>query len=274
MAAKDARLQPIYNCKHRLYIDLLDSDGALIALASADTELGKDGAALADATNEMSEISTGHCSLDLEYSEMAYTCVTVIPKSTGALTIPIYLFPLRLPVLRSGTAQAGAAATMTLDSGASDKDGAYVGCLLRCSNNTPAGVQGDVSKIIGYVGSTKVATVADNWTDTPTSSTTFEILVPSDMSIATLLANAADLNAEVVDALATDTYAEPGQETPGATISLAAKINYLYKYLRNKKTNDGSTEKLYNDAGDTVDQKSTISSAAGTVTKGEIATGP
>jgi hypothetical protein len=199
MAAKDARIQPIYNCKHREYIELVDSAGAPIALASGDTEVSKDGAAFTDSAAEMSEISTGFCSIDFPYSEMAYTCIAVVPKSTGALTRIIKLYPRRWPVLRSGTAQAGAAATMTLDASASAVDGAYVGCWLRCSNNTPAGVQGDVSPIIGYVGATKVATVADNWTDTPTSATTFEILIPGDLSIATLLATVDDIHDEVIE---------------------------------------------------------------------------
>jgi len=82
------------------------------------------------------------------------------------------------------------------------------------------------------------------------------------------------VNAQVVDALATDTYAEPGQGNPAATASLAAKLGYLYKSWRNKKTNDGATNKLYNDAGDTVDQKAAVSEAAGTLTKAEYATGP
>ena len=85
---------------------------------------------------------------------------------------------------------------------------------------------------------------------------------------------AAQVNAEVVDALATDTYAEPGQGAPGATISLAAKLNYLYKWTRNQKDNDGSTTQFYADNASTVDQKQTTSEAAGTVTKGEIASGP
>ena len=42
-------------------------------------------------------------------------------------------------------------------------------------------------------------------------------------------ATPAQVNTEVVDALNVDTYAEPGQGAPGATVSLAAKINYLYK---------------------------------------------
>lgn len=86
--------------------------------------------------------------------------------------------------------------------------------------------------------------------------------------------SAANVNTEVVDALATDTYAEPGQGAPAATTSLAAKINYLYKSWRNKSDNDGSTIQIYDDAGTTVDQKATVSEAAGTVTRGEIASGP
>jgi hypothetical protein len=86
--------------------------------------------------------------------------------------------------------------------------------------------------------------------------------------------SAAQVNAEVVDALATDTYAEPGQGAPAATTTLAAKINYIYKSWRNKKDNDGTTTQLYADDESTVDQKQSTSSAGGTVTKGEWVTGP
>jgi hypothetical protein len=86
--------------------------------------------------------------------------------------------------------------------------------------------------------------------------------------------SAAEVNAEVVDALATDTYAEPGQSNPAATTSLAAKINYLYKSWRNKKDNDGTVTQLYADNGATVDQKQTTSELAGTVTKGKFVSGP
>lgn len=86
--------------------------------------------------------------------------------------------------------------------------------------------------------------------------------------------SAAEVNAEVVDALAADTYAEPGQGAPLATTSLAAKINYLYKSWRNKKDNDGTTTNLYADDATTVDQKQTTSESGGTVTKAEWITGP
>ena len=84
----------------------------------------------------------------------------------------------------------------------------------------------------------------------------------------------AAINAEVVDALATDTYAEPGQGAPAATTTLAAKINYLYKFLRNKVTQDATTLKVYADDATTVDQKATVSDDATTYTRGEIVSGP
>lgn len=94
-------------------------------------------------------------------------------------------------------------------------------------------------------------------------------------SIGSLAAQAkTDVNAEVVDVIATDTYAEPGQATPAATTTLATKLNYLYKSWRNKKDNDGSTTNLYADNTTTIDQKQTTSESGGTVTKGEWGTGP
>jgi hypothetical protein len=84
----------------------------------------------------------------------------------------------------------------------------------------------------------------------------------------------AEINAELVDVLETDTHAELGQETPPATTSVLNAILYMYKSWRNKKDNDGSTTQLYADDGTTVDQKQTTSESAGTVTKGEWVSGP
>lgn len=96
--------------------------------------------------------------------------------------------------------------------------------------------------------------------------------VLADLSTAWL--TAAQVNAEVVDALATDTYAEIGQGAPAATISITGMLRYLYKSWRNKKDNDGTTVKLYADDAATVDQKWAVSESSGTVTQGEVATGP
>lgn len=59
--------------------------------------------------------------------------------------------------------------------------------------------------------------------------------------------SAAEVNAEVVDALATDTYAE-SSGVPAATASLAAKIQWLATLARNKITQTGTTQTLRNDA--------------------------
>ena len=87
-------------------------------------------------------------------------------------------------------------------------------------------------------------------------------------------ATPAQVNTEVVDALATDTYAEPAQGAPAATTSLAAKIGYLYKFLRNRKTQTSTTLSVYADDATTVDQKSTVSDNGTTYDQGEIVSGP
>lgn len=97
--------------------------------------------------------------------------------------------------------------------------------------------------------------------------------IPNDIAALQDL-SAAQVNAEVVDALNVDTYAEPGQANPPATTTLVQKISYLYKMWRNKTMTDATTIELYNDAGAVVDQKSTISDDGTDFTKGEYGTGP
>lgn len=81
---------------------------------------------------------------------------------------------------------------------------------------------------------------------------------------------AAAVNTEVVDALNTDTYAEPGSGAPGATISLAQKIGYLYKAFRNKVTQTSTEYTLYADDESTAHQKATVSDDGTTFTRGEV----
>jgi hypothetical protein len=84
----------------------------------------------------------------------------------------------------------------------------------------------------------------------------------------------ASVNTEVLDVLNTDTFAEPAQGAPGATITLAAKIGYLYKAWRNKSTQTSSQYSLYNDDAATIDHKATVGDDGTTFTRGEAATGP
>lgn len=89
-----------------------------------------------------------------------------------------------------------------------------------------------------------------------------------------LLPTAAEVNAEVVDVLTVDTITLPGQAAPPATPTFREAIAWLFKALRNKKTQTTSLWSLFDDAGTTVDAKATVSDAAGTTTKEEIVTGP
>jgi len=84
----------------------------------------------------------------------------------------------------------------------------------------------------------------------------------------------AEVNAEVVDAISVDTYAEPGQGNPSSTLSLADKVNYIFKAWLNKSEQTATDYSLYNNAGTVVDQKATVSDNTVTATKGKVVTGP
>lgn len=83
-----------------------------------------------------------------------------------------------------------------------------------------------------------------------------------------------DMNSEMVDVISVDSYGEPPQGAPPADASLIAKIGYLYKSWRNKKEQTSSEFRVYDDGGTTVDHKSAVSDAGGTVTRDELGSGP
>ena len=87
-------------------------------------------------------------------------------------------------------------------------------------------------------------------------------------------ATPAQVNTEVLDVVNVDTFALPGQEAPPAAPTLVQIWTTLFKFLRNKKDNDGSIAQLYNDAGTIVDAKSTVSEAGSIVTQDEWVAGP
>jgi hypothetical protein len=113
-------------------------------------------------------------------------------------------------------------------------------------------------------GSTQVArTGADSDTLETISD---EIAAQNDLS-------AAQVNAEVVDVMSTDTQTLPGQGAPTVTPTIEEAIMYLYKQFRNKETQTATQHKLFADNGTTVDQLSTVSDDGTTFTKGEVGTG-
>ena len=80
--------------------------------------------------------------------------------------------------------------------------------------------------------------------------------------------SAAQVNAEAVDALATDTYAEPSG-VPAATSSLKDKIGFLFANARNKSTQTATTRLLRNDADTGTIATESVSDDGTTYIKGE-----
>jgi hypothetical protein len=80
---------------------------------------------------------------------------------------------------------------------------------------------------------------------------------------------AAQVNQEVVDALFTDTYAQP-TGAPPATTSLARMLAQLYKHLRNRVTQTSTTQTLYNDDAVTPDITAAVSDDGTTFERGEF----
>jgi hypothetical protein len=102
-------------------------------------------------------------------------------------------FGQALYIIRSGTAQAGAAGSITLDASASGTDDFYNNTLCILTDGTGAGQSRFIED---YTGSTKVGTVSPNWVTTPDNTSVF-VIVPFD----TLPGSSVPTVADIVDAV-------------------------------------------------------------------------
>lgn len=90
-------------------------------------------------------------------------------------------------------------------------------------------------------------------------------------SVGSLAAQAKlDVNAEVVDALATDTHAEPNS-VPAATTSIVVMLHWLYTLARNKRLTTATTDTIRNDADSSDIGTAVLSDGGTTFTRGEYA---
>ena len=145
---------------------------------------------------------------------------------------------------------------------------------------TKSAVISGVHTIILFVGSTPIATGSRTFagTDGETATTTPEA-VELDPATRVKLdatqpdyapATPAQVNAQVLDVLSVDTFAEL-VAPPAATSSLKDKITWLFMYARNKVTQTATTRTLYRDDTTTVAGTSGTSDNGTTFTKGEDA---
>jgi hypothetical protein len=82
--------------------------------------------------------------------------------------------------LYTGTAQAGASLSITLDTGASTTNDIYNGEIISIVSGTGAG---QTRSIVNYVGSTRVATIEREWTTNPDNTSVFEIVGADNLLI-------------------------------------------------------------------------------------------
>jgi len=75
-------------------------------------------------------------------------------------------------IIQSGTAQAGSASTITLAADASATDDKYQNLVIQITAGTGSGQSREVS---GYNGTTKVATMADDWTTPPDDTSIYQV---------------------------------------------------------------------------------------------------
>ena len=174
---------------------------------------------------------------------------------------------------------AAASRTLTANTNLNDPSAATIADAVwdeARSGHTSAGtfgqgvatVQGNVTGSVGSVASGGI-TAASFAADAITSSVLAASAVTEiQTGLSTL--SAAQVNAEVVDALATDTYAEPSS-VPAATASLAAKIGFLMAALRNKHTTTASADAIRNDADSAAIATAALTDDGTTFTRGEYA---
>ncbi len=110
---------------------------------------------------------------------VALDMAQALPTAPVANSVGEALFLADILGGRFGTAQAGAASTITLDAGASATDGRYVGYGVYLYGGTGGGVRGTGQErtITAYNGTTKVATVAQAWGTNPDNTSKFMLIV-------------------------------------------------------------------------------------------------
>lgn len=173
---------PVKGARYTLQIPYLDADGDPLDPTTPDTEVSKDAGAYADATEEVTTITGANGSgfITLTGAETDASMVMLAAKvASGPKATLATLYPRVLPVLESGTAQAGAAGSITLAAGAAAYN--LIGCILKTTGGTGGGGVGGANNqarvITAYNTGTKVATVTPNWETNPDATTTYDVLL-------------------------------------------------------------------------------------------------
>lgn len=117
--------------------------------------------------------------MDSSVGAMAANVVTAAAIADGAIDRATLAADTGLQSIRSNTAQAGAAGTITLDASASATTDFYVGLWVYLTGGTGVG---QARVCTAYNGTTKVATIAPNWATNPDATTTFALMTAAQLT--------------------------------------------------------------------------------------------
>lgn len=277
MAAGDAKAIPVKNAALRITFPILDADGDLVTgAATLDSEVSIDGGTFADCTNEATEIATssGMYFLDLTASEMNGDTIAVIVKTStsGAKTTPIVMYTaarnvndLAFPTTSGRSIDVTITGAVGVDwanvegqTTAVTLSGTTVGTATALGANAVDASQftqaaadkvwSSATRTLTAFSTALALSVWDVLESAIVTASSIGLKLKNNLDAAiTTRATPAQVNTEVVDALATDTYAESAA-VPAATSSLATKITWLGTLARNKITQTATTQTLRNDA--------------------------
>jgi hypothetical protein len=181
---------PIKGARYTVYVPLLDADGDPTAQTTPDTEISEDNAAATDAAEEVSATS-GMDGMGMLTFTGAETDCSMLAANFKAASGPkatlMTLYPRVLAEVGTGTLSAGSAGGGTLGTLL-----AYdvTGCFIKTTGGTGGGGTGGANnqarKIVTYNTSTGAFTVSPNWETTPSTDTTYAILLPEGVSLGML----------------------------------------------------------------------------------------
>ena len=184
--------------------------------------------------------------------------------------------------------------SFVITAGSSDDD-AYIGCVAVIEDATTA-AQKAVGVVSGYTGSSKtvvllndpgiftmaegdkIRILADRSLKPSTDNRTVGVEADghghADVKEIEGTAGKSAINIEVLDVHNTDTMTLPAQESPPLAPTEREAIGWLYKMMRNRKSETSTQFSLFADDESTVDAKATVSDDGTTAIKQEVVAGP
>ena len=128
---------PVKGARFTIAVPYLDADGDPTDPTTPDTEISEDGAAFTDCAEEVTTITgtNGSAWITLSGAETDTSFLMLAAKvASGPKATLMTLYPRLLADVENGTAQAGAAGTITIASGAAAFD--LTGCFVKTMATT------------------------------------------------------------------------------------------------------------------------------------------